>query len=384
MPKHLRVLVDARPLVDPHSGGVGRVARQVISFLLNSTTEIDWYLVTTGLKKPTLDSAISEHSAVHHIHLPWPNKLWSASAMLGAVSLDREAAKSLLSEEDRPKRFDKAIILNLGFTGFLETPYALLLHDLSFMINPEWFTLKARYWHIAVNPKELIRRANRLFSVSETTARDAARLFGTPVKEIGVVKPGIKWDTGYGIRDSENEASIGNSESSSPYSLHSTPYALILGGGNPRKNVPTAIKAFEILKRDPAFANLHLVIVGEKKGRERNSHVLRPTSYVPFPSDIELDVLYQNASLFLYPSWYEGYGLPLHEAARYRIPCIASTDGALPETAPEGTLFVPPSKPHLWAEALRTVLLLPDAYKTRLDEELVRENFTPFIQWLER
>jgi glycosyltransferase involved in cell wall biosynthesis len=73
----------------------------------------------------------------------------------------------------------------------------------------------------------------------------------------------------------------------------------------------------------------------------------------------------KHASVFLYPSWYEGFGLPLHEAARFGTPCIASTAGALPETAPEGTHFAPPGKPHLWKKALEMVLTAPERYRTK-------------------
>jgi glycosyltransferase involved in cell wall biosynthesis len=72
-----------------------------------------------------------------------------------------------------------------------------------------------------------------------------------------------------------------------------------------------------------------------------------------------LSTLMKNASALLYPSWYEGYGLPLHEAAAHGTPIIASTSGALPETAPPGTHFVPPFKPHLWTQAMQSVLENP-------------------------
>jgi glycosyltransferase involved in cell wall biosynthesis len=84
----------------------------------------------------------------------------------------------------------------------------------------------------------------------------------------------------------------------------------------------------------------------------------------PFQSRAQLQTLYAQASCVAYPSWYEGFGIPLHEASVYGTPCISSTAGALPETAPPGTLFAPPQKPHLWVEALELVLQNPEAHKT--------------------
>ena len=82
------------------------------------------------------------------------------------------------------------------------------------------------------------------------------------------------------------------------------------------------------------------------------------------PADVAVNTLMKYASAFLYPSWYEGFGIPLHEAAWFGTPCIASTSGALSETAPKGTLFAPPFKPQLWTDALRLVLQNPMNYRT--------------------
>lgn len=361
-----RILIDARPLADPRCGGVKRVTEQLIREILSASMDGDFYFVTTGSKPFALPEWISSHPNAHAVHLNWPNKLWSLTAMFGIFSIDGEAAKKIRGNEP-PKAFDRVIIPNLGFTGFINAPYALLLHDLSFIINPRWFSLKSRIWHIAVNPKELIRRAAKLFSVSETTARDAARIYGCELEKIGIVKPGIgRRATGDG-----DENSI----------LRPTSYVLALGNGDPRKNVPTAIKAFEILKQDSNFTDLKLIIIGSSPIPKSQS-LIPDIEFKPSVSDAELERLYRDASVFLYPSWYEGYGLPLHEAARSNTPCIASTDGALPETAPEGTVFVPPAKPHLWAKAMKDMLSAPDQHQTRFDETNDRPDFSSLIEWL--
>jgi glycosyltransferase involved in cell wall biosynthesis len=83
-----------------------------------------------------------------------------------------------------------------------------------------------------------------------------------------------------------------------------------------------------------------------------------------------LATLYQSAAVFVYPTWSEGYGIPLHEAARFETPCIASSGSALEETAPQGTLFIPPEKPHLLLEALRIQLTTPQKTSIKI-------SFTP-------
>ena len=132
--------------------------------------------------------------------------------------------------------------------------------------------------------------------------------------------------------------------------LTAPPYFLLLGGNDPRKNAACAIIAFEELQKTAA---VHLIVIGTCQ--TASSHV----SYIDRPADEALATLMRNAAALLYPSWYEGFGLPLHEAASYGTPILASTAGALPDTAPLGTVFIPPFKPHLWVQAMRLALARP-------------------------
>jgi glycosyltransferase involved in cell wall biosynthesis len=256
-------------------------------------------------------------------------------------------------------------------------PYVLLLHDLSFLIEPRWFSFKSRLWHSAINAKRCIQNAAHLLAVSETTKRDAMRLLDIPGEQITVIPIGAtlpSQTTNYSLDRGgwENPATTINR------------YVFAIGGDDPRKNAGTAERAVEILRHEKVFSNLELVLVGAGFSRPPRiesydeSHDTegwrdKPTPTwihrIPRPSDSELAYLYSNASAFLYPSWYEGYGLPLHEAAAHGTPCIASTAGALPETAPHGTLFADPAKPHHWIEALKIALSSPRPAATTPEPE---------------
>ncbi|MBU0540258.1 glycosyltransferase family 4 protein [Patescibacteria group bacterium] len=329
----MRWLIDARPLADPAQGGVSRVTRGLLEAFISLEKKDEIALATTGAKKPCLN--LPHDAACRHFHFHVPNKLWSIGAIAGIIALDREA-------ERRIGKIDAAFLPNLGFVGARQSrPYVLLLHDLSFLIEPRWFSLKTRLWHKAVNAKRLIRRAAHLLAVSEKTKRDAIRLLNIPAERITVIP----------IGQTLNFSDIPPSSFHLP---HSSKYILAMGGNDPRKNIRTAIAAVEELNRAPVFADIHLIIIGRD--------IIRP-------SDNELASLYRNAAAFLYPSWYEGYGLPLHEAAQFGTPCIASTAGALPETAPAGTIFADPAKPHHWVEALRIVLSSPRPNPPQLDPQ---------------
>ncbi len=324
----MRYLVDARPLMDPTSGGVARVARGIIDALIATSPNDEIVLVTTGREMPQPDT-FPTSPTVRHVHLHIPNKLWSLSCLLRLASLEHEIKK-------RVGKIDAAFLPNLGFVGsrsphnsaLTTPPYVLLLHDLSFLIEPRWFSRKQRLWHRAVGATSLIQNATHLLAVSETTKRDAMRLLDIPGDRITVIPLGPTMNSSVGPI---HELALQGDRR----------YLLALGWNDPRKNARTAVRAHDILKHDPAFADLDLIIVGRDRIR---------------PTDEELATLYSHASAFLYPSWYEGYGLPLHEAAAYGTPCIASTAGALPETAPPGTIFADPAKPHHWAEAIKYVV----------------------------
>ncbi len=405
----LSILYDARPLVDQSSGGVRRVSAMILEALLASDLDATFTCVTTGINKPVLPEPFASHPRVTHVHVRMPNKLWSLMATFGIVNLDgvlkvsgkRRAASGRIKENpltarrlpltsptesaqptpdgEQPKKFDATILPNLGFVGFMESPYALVLHDLSFLIEPRWFPLKMRLWHFAVNPKEIARRAQLILCVSETTARDAERLLKIPREKIRVMNPGIptvgKW--GVGSREWEEK-------SHSPLPTSNSPFLLAFSERDPRKNIATAIAAVEEVQKDEEHRDLKLVIVGSEYSHDSRLTTHDFITRLPKVSDSQLANLYRNASALLYPSWYEGFGLPLHEAARYGTPCIASTMGSLPETAPAGTVFAPPSKPHLWASMIRDVLAAPDRYRTTFDETIAKTDVSAIIEWLRR
>lgn len=321
----MTILVDARPLIDPTAGGVTRVAAGLLPELVRAMPEAKFIFATTGI-------SVGAQRAVplqgERLCFPLPNKLWSAISFLGLFSFDQLAAKH------KP---DFLLLPNLGFVGRPKIPYAIIVHDISFLIEPRWFSFKARWWHKAVRAKRLIKEARWIFAVSERTKRDLVEWLKVEAEKIRVIPIGLADANG-----AHNHVPL-------PPTLENKRYVLALGANDPRKNASCAIAAVEALRLNPKFSDIHLVLIGRDFKR---------------PNDDAMAALMKNASAFLYPSWYEGFGLPLHESARFGTPCIASTAGALPETAPKGTLFASPAKPHHWAVALETILIHPEHHRS--------------------
>ena len=328
----MTILVDARPLLNPPHGGIPRVTLEILCAYAETYPNDKLLCITTGHTQLQLPSRLTTFSNVTHLHLRIPNKLWSALSFLNLVSMTHAA-------EQRGHTIDAIFFPNLGFIGRINRPYSLLLHDLSFLIEPRWFSLKSRLWHRAVHARKLIQNATTLFSVSETTKRDAVQLLNIPENRIHVIQMGqtITQDL--------------QTEQTRPTSLPAR-YVLSMGLNDPRKNVHTVIDAVERLRQEKSFQDLQLIIVGTPERHPTRQHA-EWIHIAVHPTDKDLATLYRFASAFAYPSWYEGYGLPLHEAAMYGTPRVASTTGALPETAPEGTIFANPAKPQHWVEAMR-------------------------------
>lgn len=337
----MKILVDARSLVESRRGGVGRVAHALIRAYAETYKEDQLICVTTGWSRPSLPEDLARHTNIVHRHYRIPNKLWSITSTV--VPLPSFVTKGV----------DAIFLPNLGFIGKLpkKIPTTLLLHDLSFMIDGQWFTRKQRLWHRFVGATKMIQSATRLLAVSERTRQDAHRLLDVPLERITVISIGK-------IELGEPTTNLDQGAWHAP--LRGERFVLVMGANDRRKNAATAVEAVRRLKLENGFENLELVLIGSRpKWSESWLHQL------PRPTDAEIALLYRDANAFLYPSWYEGFGLPLHEAASFGTPCLASLASALPETAPEGTRFIDPAKPHHWVEALKETLTAPEGHRTR-------------------
>lgn len=335
----MRCLIDGRVFLDRQPGGVTRVASRLIPAMVRAGREHAWTMGTTGVGvAPSIDLGDTN---VAPTHVSMPNKLVALGTWARLTSFDRLI----------PGEFDVLFLPNLEMVGQPKIPYVLLVHDLSFLVEPRWFIPKTRLWHVAARDKSLIRGAHALLTVSERTKQDLIRLLNIAPEKIQTMPLGL----------TNHSPTLTDIQKGSPYFL-------VLGGKDPRKNVACVLAAFEELRKT---VDARLVVVGA--GLKPAPTVDHPgwdesLSYAAIarPSDTELATLMQNTSALLYPSWYEGFGLPLHEAAHYGRPLIASTAGALPETAPRGTVFVPPFKPQLWLQAMRAALAQPVSTATDL------------------
>jgi glycosyltransferase involved in cell wall biosynthesis len=215
------------------------------------------------------------------------------------------------------------------------TPYALTLHDLSFLERPGDFTAYERVWHRLARPRALARGAARVLAVSAATARLAHERLGVAA----AVVPGGPGDPGPPVSADEVAA---------VRARHGIPdrYFLFVGALEPRKGLDRLVAAHEGL--EPA-----LVLAGEGRlgGQLRGAGV----RLVGRVSRADKAALYAGALAVVLPSWCEGYGYPPLEGFAHGTPAIVSDLPALRETAGDGALYVPPGDVPALAAALRQI-----------------------------
>jgi glycosyltransferase involved in cell wall biosynthesis len=215
----------------------------------------------------------------------------------------------------------------------------MTVHDATRWLYPETISLGMRYYYGPLYHQAL-QRAEAIFTVSRTAREDLARAARVPVDRIRVTPNGV--DRRF-FEAKPTEGPRG-------------PYLLSVGTLEPRKNLPTLLDAFGLLRREGR--DLELVIAG----RRGWNHSLPLGDLAPYvrlagsvPDD-ELPSLYAGAACFVMPSLYEGFGLPLAEAMAAGTPSVASDIGALREVGGETVRYADPRSPDSFAAAIRTAL----------------------------
>jgi glycosyltransferase involved in cell wall biosynthesis len=224
-------------------------------------------------------------------------------------------------------------VLSLANTApLLSLRSTVWVHDLAPLVGPQWFRPSMRFYgHLVLRAA---RRAERVLTVSEAVRGE---LLARGVRRVEVIRPAIdplfRPDPGPPPVDG--------------------PYVLMVGWADPRKDVATALAAHRRVA-----APHRLVLVGAQRGVF--AAVAEPhgpeVTVLPHVTDDELRALMTGASALLFPSRYEGFGLPPLEAAACGTPAIVSDLPVLRETAPEGTVFVRPGDVDGWAAAISDAL----------------------------
>ena len=251
-----------------------------------------------------------------------------------------------------------------GNTGPLSVPHQVLtIHDLATLDHPEWFDRKFALWYGALLPM-LARRVEHILTVSQYSRRQILRQFGLPEDRVTAIPlaadPRFKPFT-----VAETEAYRRQQQLNR--------YVLAVGSLEPRKNLRLLFEAWTHWKDRPE--DLELVVAGgagkvfSSIGFPEPPPGVRLLGRVP---DEELPILYAAAEIFVFPTLYEGFGLPPLEAMACGTPVITTEVTSLPEVVGEAGWYCDPHDVHSLIAALRTLTETPECRQEMTQQGLTR------------
>jgi glycosyltransferase involved in cell wall biosynthesis len=264
-------------------------------------------------------------------------------------------------------------------------PYLVTVHDMSTLLFASQSGFRNRLRHFYL--RRGLLRADRVMAVSMATCRDVEALLGIPASRIRVI---------YNAPDpifhaptapaATAPAAVEGGELGYPpeiqrvldrYRIH-YPFLLYVGRTNPQKNIPRLVEAFAVLRGEiqdhPVYGDLRLLIIGDEISRypavrhaviqSRVEDTVRFLGFVPIDT---LRSFYQAASAFVFPSLYEGFGLPPLEAMACGTPVVCSHVSSLPEVVGEAAEVVNPENVFDIARGMREVLLNAERRRTMVE-----------------
>lgn len=230
-------------------------------------------------------------------------------------------------------------------------PLVVTIHDICFTTNPEWFSPRDLRVLSTVVPRSL-RRAAHVITVSNSVRDSILERYAVPPDRISVIPDG----PGPGAQEiTASEAAAELAQLGLPAGLR---YLLAVGNLQPRKNLVRLIEAFAEVARDHGgLEDLHLVIVGPRHFKADDvlgaaaplSGRIHFTGYV---TDRLLAACYKLCTAFVFPSLYEGFGIPPIEAMSHGVPVASSRAGALTEVCGDAALMFDPYSVEAIAEAV--------------------------------
>ena len=228
------------------------------------------------------------------------------------------------------------------------------VHDLSFILLPQFFRPGNRMY-LSTMTRLSVQRADRVIADSESTKRDVVRILKVPAERVDVihlaVEPIFRPLPADDVRDFRQSSGLPDR------------YILYVGTLEPRKQLPTLLRAYALARS--GGAELPTLVVGGGKGWGHEGifrlvDELGLGDQVLFPGFLplaDLPLWYNGASLFAYPSRYEGFGLPVLEAMSCGTPVVTTAASSLPEVAGDAALLVPPGDVEALARALVSLIL---------------------------
>ena len=385
----MKIGVDIRSLMDKNYSGVSWCTLFLLREILAQDKANEYFLFYNSGKDISKLLPKFEQGNVKIIATRYPNKIfnyflqkicrWPKLDVIArsesdeAISWLTQKTAGLLRQGLAMTSVDIFWSPHFNFTALSKnTKHILTVHDLSFLITPEYFSFRKNFWHKFLDAKKMMAEADIIVAISENTKCDIIRLTGIDENKIKVIYDGIGAEfkpvgAQYLARqfpemqDASAQDIARLREVKEKYNLPEK-FILYLGTIEPRKNISGLISAFEKIADKPEMQDYQLVIVGA--GGWKNSEVYRAVKNSKYKNRIKLigylenseKIYYYNlCTIFCYPSFYEGFGLPVLEAMACGAPVITSNLSSLPEVAGDSALLIDPADENSISRAIITL-----------------------------
>lgn len=318
--------------------GVGRYAFELIDRIAKLQADVSSFFDTVVVYIPEQPrSHMPKENARFKYKVAGPKRLWTFFGL----------PLALITSNPRP---DVVFSPTHYIPRWIHTPRVMAIMDVSYLSYPELF--RSSDLHKLVNWTAYSAKAShKIITISEFSKHAIIEAYHVPEEKVVVAYPALPdWHEKLAM----NKSGINNTAFSR--------YILAVGTLQPRKNFARLIEAFSTL----SDTDISLVIVG-KKGWLYEDILAAPKKYgvegrvkfLDFVPDKDLPGLYTNASCFVLPSLYEGFGLPVLEAMSYGIPVVISSTSSLPEIAGEAGIYVDPTSVSSIASGMHQALSEP-------------------------
>lgn len=320
--------------------GLGNYSRSLIEHLANQFPENQYYVYT-----PKANAAIRKYPLflTENVKLELPPKnstspIWRSVGIVLSLVKDKISLFHGLSHE---------IPYGLKENGIKSI---VTIHDLIFLVEPSYYKFFDRIIY-KYKSKYACSHADRIIAISEQTKKDIVHFYQTDPNKIDVI---------YQSCDDQFKVLLGESEKEFIRKKYQLPqnYILNIGTIEARKNLLLLIKALPLI--DPTYS---LVVIGKEtnytklvKKEIENLNLQKRVIFLKAIPLNDLPGIYQMASTFVYPSKYEGFGIPIIEALYGKVPVVAATGSCLEEAGGPDSLYVSPGDSDALAEAVNKTL----------------------------
>ncbi|MEK7623917.1 MAG: glycosyltransferase family 1 protein [Patescibacteria group bacterium] len=341
----MRIGIDAR-MMGPECGGIGRYIEQLVKKLLEIDKKNQYILF---LRKQNFSIVNCQLSNVKCVlaDIPW----YSIAEQI--------KFKKIIKQQN----VDLMHFPHWNVPIFYNDPFVVTVHDLimwhypraeASTLGPVAYWFKDRVSRLVV--KHVVKAAKHIITTSEFTKNDIHQALGVPREKMTVTYQAPFERQNLESRIWNLESFPKNSKFQIPNSkFQKKPYVLYVGSAYPHKNLERLLEAWKIIEEKYADS-YQLVLVGKESffysQLQATSYKLQAITFAGFVPDDELEALYKNATLYIEPSLYEGFGLPPLEAMAHGIPVVSSNRSCLPEVLGEAALYFDPENVEQMAETI--------------------------------